>query len=340
MIYVNNGTYRHTTFILRRFVNGQEKLDGIFPVIERITQAYGSEPALTLDEFAQLDQPQYEARLNSFFLYLEFKYPFFDRDQALATTGTDLLACPLDYSIQDRYFVDLELLLFDVLGNKEAEINIVLKDFNGNEVAALEVIEVELLVKYSEGQAFQDWPSITGETMVVTIAEGSSRTVVQPRFRYSGTGEDIFNTKVRTMAILAGENIYVGNIDVVYTKSTDPFFMANIITNLDQSVQVVPTTASLQSVIDSGQGFIDRNNIMFTFQSNVNMRPVLIYPASEGSLTAIQYVQENNINILDANAFGISDITLDFDGAPIMFKVYWAKNQIIYPYSIDYRFVF
>lgn len=340
MILVNDGTYRHTVFILRRFVNGNERLDGVFPVIEKITDAFASEPELTLDEFAALTNEQYLSRLNNFYLYLEFKYPFFDADKAGSTVGEDLESCPLDYSIRDRFFLNLELVLFEVGNNREARVDLVLRDVQGNEVQAQDNLDAELLVKYSPGQSFQDWPSISGETRIVTIPSGNSRTEVEPRFRYKGEGENIFNIKVRIMDVLEGQDTYVGRDDMVYTKSTEPFFLTNLISNLDRSEQDEPGTESLQNVIDSGDGFTEKNNAQFIFQANVKGRPVFLFPASEGSLSAIRYVQENNINILDANAFGISDVILEFDGEERLFTVYWAKNLIIYPYRVDYKFEF
>lgn len=342
---VNNGKYRNTTFVMRRHANGIERFDGSFPVIENINDPFSDQLGLTIEEFQLLSDEDYLNRLNSFYLYLEFKYSFFKKSAYpdIVDNGEDLVKCPLDYSLSDLPYLNLDLKITENVDDSQAELDLVLNTFDGSETSISESVTATILIKEFEGQGYVDWTTVQGESVDVVIPSGQSRVNVLPLFRYMGIdlndGLELKNIYAEITNIVE-EGVVMGQNRIVFTKSMEPFFLMNLISNTNQSYQDIPAAVIMELGMSKGEGLSDPNNLLFTFSPNVKTRPVLIYPATYSDLSEINYIEENDLDILSAGAFTRFEINLNYDGALTLFKVYSANNLIIYPKRVNYRFNF
>lgn len=106
MALTNNTNYRKKTITINKKVDNVLQTTGGFPKVHSITEAFGSFPAITDTALSVMNTPDYTARLNAFYLFLETAYDYFDRDQVLNNAfGADAVLCPLDNSVPDPIVV-------------------------------------------------------------------------------------------------------------------------------------------------------------------------------------------------------------------------------------------
>jgi hypothetical protein len=339
---VNNGNYRNTAFVLRRMINGLEKLDGGFPIVESILNPFAQISSVTLDEFNLLTDEEYLNRLNLFYEYLEFNYLFFRRIDFpnLSSFGTDNVLCPIGSSVDGLLYIEFELNLFEDGLIKEGELYLVVKNNLGEEVAMGENAEITILYKEAGVGGFVDWNTIAGTVRDIQFGENDSRVLVTPYFRIYGPDHEDLDMKNIYGKIISVEFSFmaIGEKNIVFTDSNQPFFIINFVSNLDSSYQDLPLIEPLEIAINTGENFVDPTEIVFMFQSNIKQRPVLIYPAIFPDLSEIYYIEEE-MDILDAGTFIKSEMIMNFQGSSMLFKVYSAKNMVIYPRQLHYKFI-
>jgi hypothetical protein len=349
---VNNGQYRKTTFTIRRFLFNREILSGVFPVIERINNAFGEIPAITLEDFAFLPKNEYLNRLYLFYNYLETKYSFFIKEDwpglesVESPYGENLIECPLNYSIQESLFSNLKLNLSEVGSNKEAFLDLELLQYNGAAVNAFNSFEVILLVKEYFGVGLIDWATVQGQLVKVNFNIGDQFVRIMELFRYLGEDDqtkEFKNIHVQILEIEDQTGIEIGAMNTVYTNGFIPFFMVNLISNIHDSFQDFPNTESLESVVLNGQGIVNGNqsSFIYEFEPNQKSRPVFLYPATFPDLSSINFSEDSGVDIIDSGAFDLNN------GGPkivilknVEYKVYASKNMIVYPKRIKYNYTF
>jgi hypothetical protein len=345
---VNNGQYRKSTFVMRRYINNRELLSGDFPIIERIDLPFAETPGITLQELALLTDSEYLNRLNLFHQYLEIKYPFFKAVNFPNTDsyGTSLAQCPLDYDITQGVFANLRLELSESGTDKEAEVHLDLTRFDNSPVSAGNDFTVTLLVKQFYGQGFLNWDSVEGDMIDVVFGPEDTTKQVLNLFRYKGTDDqskDFKNVFVQIFEIEEEAPVEIGSKNIVFTEGFEPFYLVNLISNIETSAQSFPNTEALEAIIGNGQGIQNGNltEFAFSFSPNAKSRPVFIYPATFPDLKSIEYANYEGMDVLDAGVFdttGTVPKTKLLNG--VNYKVYASRNLIIHPYTIKYLFKF
>jgi hypothetical protein len=349
---VNNGSYRKTTFTIRRFLFNREVLSGVFPVIERITDSFGEISAITLDRFAFLTEDEYLNRLNLFYDYLETKYSFFVKtdwpslESIELPTGENFSQCPLNYAIEESLFANLNLNLSESGSNKEAFLDLELLRFNGSNANALNSFEITLLVKEFYGSGLIDWSTVQGQLVKVNFGIGDQFIRVMELFRYLGVDDqtkEFKNIHVQILEIEEETGIEIGMINTAYTNGFVPFFMVNLISNIYDSFQDFPNIEALEGIVLNGQGIVNgsESSFIYEFEPNQKSRPVFLYPATYPDLSSINFSEDSGVDILDSGAFDLNN-----DGPKIVildgveYKVYASKNMIVYPKRIKYNYKF
>jgi len=349
---VNSGQYRKTTFVMRRFLFNREVFSGGFPVVENITNPFGEITGITMEEFAFLSEQEYLNRLYYFYQYLEIKYLFFKKSDwpGLETLeipyGSDQVQCPLNYQIEDSLYANLKLNLSEVSGNKEASLDIELLRYNGTTINSQTSFNVSIMLKESFVNDFVNWEEIDGNLITVPFNYGQQKVEVLELFRYLGTDDqtkDFKNIYAKIIDVEEDSGIEIGMVNTVYTKGFTAFYMVNLISNINESYQDFPNQESLESVIINGDGLVNgaQPSFFFEFISDQKARPVFIYPSSFPDLTAIEYMNDGGMNIIDSDAFDLENglpkrVTIE----GVEYKVYAAKNMVVFSHRAKYEYKF
>lgn len=346
---VNNGKYRKSTFVIRRMINGNEVFNSVFPVVERINLPFAEVPGITLEELASFSDSEYLNRLSLFYQYIEIKYPFFklSRYPELSPTGTDLEQCPLDYTMSMSLFANLSIVLTEAGTNKEARVLLHVNQFNGNAASAGQNFTVKLLVKEFFGQdSFVSWDNVDGEVIEISFSPNDSTIEVFDLFRYRGIDDEakeFKNVFVQILEVEEGSGVEIGEKSIVFTEPSEPFYLVNLISNIQTSVQDFPNQEALDVVVLNGQGIQNGQltSFFFEFLPNQRMRPVFMYPASYPDLSTIKYMNDGGMDIIDSGAFDLVNglpkrVTIEGQE----FKVYAAKNMVVFTHRAKYEYKF
>jgi hypothetical protein len=329
-------------------MNNQEVFNSTFPVIERINLPFAEVPGITLEELAFLSDSEYLNRLNLFYQYIEIKYPFFKLADypALLATGTDTDLCPLDYTMSMTLFANLRLELSESGSNKEAAVFLDLTQFNGTLAPSGQNLIVTVLVKeFFEGE-FINWSNVEGIPVQVAFGPTDTSREVLPLFRYKGVDDETKDFKsvyVQILDVEEGDGVEKGQITTVFTNPFEPFYLVNLISNIQTSFQDFPSQETLEVVVLNGQGIQngDLSSFTFEFAPGQKMRPVFLYPATYPDLSTIDYVTDGGMNILSAGAFylqGEEPTRVIIDG--IEYKVYASQNMIVFNHRAKYEYNF
>lgn len=351
---VNNTKYRRSVLVFRKFYDGNESFTGGFPVVEDIRKAFAEYPALTTQEFQLISDTVYQQRLSAFYAYLGFKYSFFNpvenlpdsSDSASNNQGEDADYCPVDLPVASRIYMSL-VVDYRIDGtDKFASIKVVLRNGLGDPVTLLGDYFGTVVNKTVSGAPLVDWNDIEGESVNFTIAQGQSEKVVVNEFQYKGSGNlESIETILLDQDDEDGIEIYPTGR--VYVTSSDPAFLLNHISNLQQAYQDSISNQIAQEKIDSGEGIriLGKKDYIFTFEPDQPKRPVFIYPKVWGKLNEILLVQAQNMNIINDGAFLFNngepfeeDFTID--GEVVRCFIYSSKAMIVYPYRVEYVFKF
>jgi hypothetical protein len=352
---VNNGGYRRTQFVFEKIINGLPVFTGGFPVNVSILDGFAEVPAITEAQFVLLSDAQYQARLSQFYSYLALQYPFFDplvhipplSEPLVNSHGTDTASCPLDIPLFIRKKLNLHVTYSTVSQEEFAEIYVSITNLDGSPSIAGSDIPFQFLLKEQFGNAL-DWQGIESTLINATIPQGQSSMVLVSLFKYrSETDSDIKSVKVRLLPFDDDSLVSTGDPDTVIVAHTDSSFLFNHISNLEQAYQDMLSDSALRSAAVNGDGLMlsAKTNRSFHFDADQPRRPVFMYPKSWGILSAVRFVQQNNINILFDGAFMFNngvpyEVTLTINNENIQYYVYPSKAMIIYPYPVEYRYFF
>lgn len=351
----NNGGYRRTQFVFEKIINGSPVFTGGFPINVSILDAFAEVPAITEAEFVLLTDAQYQGRLSQFYSYLALQYPFFDplvhipllSEPLVNSHGTDTVSCPLDIPLFIRKKINLHVNYSTIDQEEFAEIYVSITNFDGSQYIAESNIPFEFLLKEQFGDALE-WLGIESTLINATIPQGQDSVVLVASFKYrSVTDDNIKSVKVRLLPIEDDSLVSMGDPDTVIVAHTDSSFLFNHISNLDQAYQDMVSDSALQLTVVNSDGLMlsAKTNRLFHFDADQPRRPVFMYPKSWGMLSAVQFVQQNNINILFDGAFMFNngvpyEVILSINNESIAYYVYPSKAMIIYPYPVQYRYFF
>ena len=353
---VNSGTFRRTEFRIEKYIGGQPVFSGGFPLLVSLLNPFAEYTSITEEELSLMEQSVYVVRLNAFYTYLALQYPFFNPSEHIPTRtdeishGTDLNACPLDFSPEFTPTLRLSVQYFVLGSDLEAIVLVESVDSSGNLVN----VGNDVLVSYQLKQAIPGsaglWDAVSGSLITSTLPTGQNQLVLVPRFRYRGADTDTVAFKSVFVQLFSGEisgEYLAVDPTKVSLSMNDPAFLTNFVSNIQSSVQGILSQAQAQEIVDAKLGEITsgKSTYGFSFQANVPQRPVFIYPAIWGKLEAIRYLEGFNADILEAGAFQLTGVnpyqfTLNVNGASINCFVYSASNLIIYPKKANYQFVF
>ncbi|UJP63982.1 hypothetical protein [Mongoliitalea daihaiensis] len=354
MFLVNNGRYRRSVFVIRRFLDGVESFTGGFPVFEDIRRGFAEFPELEDEEFKSMSETDYQQRLGSFYSYLALKYPFFnvstdipdENDPEVNSNGTDTDTCPIDFPSGSSGRFVLRTLFSQQGNNHFAEIRIALVNRAGQEVLSPRPIMLTTIIKDIVGMPLEEWDLIEGTVREFTMNTGESEVVVYPMFQFRGEGE-IRSAQVVLEPLFGEEPFSTGFPNKVTVSFNEPCFLFNHVSNLQQAFQEMISQQKAQEAVNSSQGIklLGKKDYKFIFEPDQPKRPVFIYPKSWGKLFSVTTSEFREINILQGGAFLLNnnepfEYTLEIDGEPVQCYVYAARAMVIYPNTVEYLFRF
>jgi hypothetical protein len=351
---VNNGRYRRSLLVFRKFHDGEESFTGGFPISENIKNSFAEFPSLTLEEFQRMSDTDFQARLAAFYTYLGLKYPFFNPAESipdelndeLNSQGDDSEYCPIDLPVASRVYLSLETVYRQDGSNKFALIQVTLKNGLGDPVTLPGDYFGTVIVKEVDGVPIMDWVNMEGVRVDFTIPEGQSELIVIPEFQFKGEG---FLQSVEVLLIDEdqedGVEIYPNG--KVHVSAAEPAFILNHISNLQHAYQDMISNQIAQEKVDSGEGIriLGKKDYIFTFEPDQPKRPIFIYPKSWGKLSEILLVQAQNLNIINDGAFIYNNnepfvLSLNVNGEFIAYYLYVTKAMITYSHRTEYVFKF
>lgn len=352
---VNNGKYRRTLIVIRKFYDGEESFTGGFPVLENILNGFAEYPSLSPEEFQLLPDPDYQLRLAAFYTYLGIKYPFFNPsenipdigDGDINSNGDDTDYCPVDYPSSNMVYLSLEVEKRVDGDDRYATVKATLRNRLGNPVTLGFVFYGSFVLKEFEGAPQTEWDNIEGSLETFEIGPAESETIIIPEFKYKGSG-----ILMSVQAVLnppdEADSIYIYPTSKVCIMSSEPAFLVNYISTLQHAYQDMISNAIAQEKVNYAEGvrLLGKKDYIFTFEPDQPKRPVFMYPKSWGKLSEILLVQAQNMNIINDGAFLFDnngepfEYDLTVDDEVVRYYVYASKAMIIYPYRAEYVFKF
>jgi hypothetical protein len=354
MMLVNNGNYRRSLFVIRRFFDGEESFSGGFPVMENFLASFAGFPALSKQDFVRMPLPDYRLRLGAFYTFLSLKYPFFDpalhlpdpEDALLNAEGSDSAYCPVDFAPESGVFLSIETVLRASGSDRFATVVLRLRDGAGNLAVLQDGLTARVLVKEIAGVPEGSWDDAEGVVQNVSIAPGQSEATVVEEFRYRGAGELL--SVEATLLAPQQEEVQLLAPYRVAVSSAEPAFLFNHISGLQKAYQEMIDRITVQEKIHAGEGIrvMGKRSYTFSFEPDRLRRPVFVYPAAWGKLSGILLVQAQNMNIIHDGAFLLdqngnpAEYSVEIAEETVSFYVYASKAMVSYPYRADYVFEF
>lgn len=352
---VNNGKYRRSLLVMRKFFNDVESFTGGFPIDESILSSFAEYTSLSPEDFQSMTEANYQLRLSAFYNYMSLTYPFFNAtnsipdvsNEDLNSHGDDSDYCPLDYPNAVRSYLSLEVTRRVDGADFFATIIATLKDSNGQPITFPFDFYFDWILKEADGIPLIEWDQTEGDLLTELLSEGESSVVLAEEFQYRGDGE-LLSVQIQLMPLEETSEVYIFPTKKVTVTSADPAYLFNHISNIQQAYQDMIDIVVSQENVDNANGIriLGKTNYTFIFDANQPKRPVFIYPKSWGKLSEIVIVQEQNMNIINDGTFLFNtngepfEQTLQIEGVNVQCYVYASKAMIIYPYKVDYQFKF
>lgn len=352
---VNNGGYRRSVLIMRKFLDGTESFIGGFPLVESIIKSFAEYPSLTQDDFYRMPEQDYQARLFAFYAYMSLKYPFFSAqenipdslDPLINSSGTDTDYCPLDYPSGSRIFLSLVLTTRVVGADKFATISITLRDGNNQPVTFNSDLYFDYVLKSFDGLPELDWSQYEGTLVSGLMLAGQSETVLVSEFQYRGTGL-LSSVQIQLIGASESDAVYNYPIDKITVTSAETCYLLNHISTLQFAYQDMISNQIAQEKINLGEGIraLGKRDYIFTFEPDQPKRPVFVYPKYWGKLSEVILVQASNMNIIYDGAFLFDnngepfEYDLLIDDELIACYIYASKAMISYRSRTEYLFRF
>jgi hypothetical protein len=352
---VNNGRYRRSLLMMRKFLDGTESFIGGFPISESILSSFAEYPALTQEEFQRLNERAYQMRLSAFYVYMSLKHPFFSvqnnipdsSDESINSSGSDADYCPLNHPLASRIFLSLLLVTRKVGSENFATILITMRNGDNQPVTLPTDLYLDYVLKSFDGLPELDWPQVEGSLVNDMLPSGASEKILVPEFQYRGTVL-LRSVQVQLIGTNESESIYNYPIDIVTVTAVETSYLLNHISNLQQAYQEMISNQIVQEKINLGEGIraLGKRDYIFTFEPDQPKRPVFVYPKYWGKLSEVILVQASNMNIIYDGAFLFDnngepfEYDLLIDDELIACYIYASKAMISYRSRTEYLFRF